>query len=332
MGKSITTMKKHSSPMVIITIILAIISLINYFVITVNLGYMTPILLLLNIILTIYWIVKAKVIMIIPIVCAITQCFPITAFYSPGFTKHHEANSNSITIASYNVKSFTNHGDSTQNNISIIMSNEKVDIICFQEYTGNKDNFMSYPYSVIQCNDSTIKVGPAIFSKYPIRKNNDSTIFDNSLNGGIYADVNINGTYIRVINCHFQTTGLSQSRNQEMTTTLKTASENSIIRKQQIDAVANLIIDTNIPIILCGDFNDLPLSYSYRKIESCLRDSFKEGGKGFASSLVGEFRELLRIDYIFISKDIQCTRYETYNYVFSDHKPIISVLEYKKKK
>src|SRR5574344_637330 len=335
MGKSKKKMKieRHYNYIIlIITILAALLSLINCLFITRNLSYITPALMMFDFLLSIYWLIKLSPIMIIPILACITQCFPISAIYRPGFIDTQYERDSSIKVATYNVKSFSQNGMPTSEHIAAIMEKEGVDIVCFQEFSEQDNCFPLFPYSTIQhINDSDDIKELAIFSKFPII-NANSPIFENNINGGIYADIEINGKQVRVINCHFQTTGINQNIKFGSRVAIEGASNNSDIRKEQIDAVYNLIKNTDIPIILCGDFNDPPISYSYRKIGRVLRDGFKEGGKGWASTFIGGFKNMLRIDYIFSSQDMECTDYQSPDYNFSDHKPVISTLEYKNKK
>ena len=67
-----------------------------------------------------------------------------------------------------------------------------------------------------------------------------------------------------------------------------------------------------LPYILCGDFNDTPLSYAYNTIINDLNDSFSESGKGIGRSFVRI--PALRIDYILHDK-----KFSSFNY--KQHKP-----------
>ena len=77
--------------------------------------------------------------------------------------------------------------------------------------------------------------------------------------------------------------------------------------------------------IVCGDFNDAPVSYSYQKISNGLHDAFIERGTGFGKSFdtrVG----LFRIDFILPDPSIRVNSYRSVAKALSDHYPIISTL------
>ena len=71
------------------------------------------------------------------------------------------------------------------------------------------------------------------------------------------------------------------------------------------------------PIILCGDFNDTPLSYAYNTISENLKDAFKESGKGIGQSFVK--LPALRIDYILHNESFKSYNYTKHKQKLSDH-------------
>ena len=96
-------------------------------------------------------------------------------------------------------------------------------------------------------------------------------------------------------------------------------------RSAQAEKVAESIRQSPYPVIVCGDFNDTPASYTYQEISNDLIDSFEEKGKGTGSTYVGRF-PWLRIDYILHSPSIQTLEYRNLAKNLSDHKAIISTL------
>ena len=70
-------------------------------------------------------------------------------------------------------------------------------------------------------------------------------------------------------------------------------------------------------LIVCGDFNDTPLSYAYHSIKGDLVDAFNLSGKGIGTSFVKI--PALRIDYILHDAAFKSTNYQKYNQILSDH-------------
>ncbi len=77
------------------------------------------------------------------------------------------------------------------------------------------------------------------------------------------------------------------------------------------------------PAIICGDFNDTPMSYTYWKLSRGRRDSFKDAGKGFGATY-SMLQPLLRIDYILSPKDVRATSHKIVKLKYSDHYPVVA--------
>ena len=77
------------------------------------------------------------------------------------------------------------------------------------------------------------------------------------------------------------------------------------------------------PIILCGDFNDTPTSFTYKQLSKDLNDSFTNSGRGLGSTYNGKI-PALKIDYILYSPNLNQVDFETNEVKLSDHYPIKS--------
>ena len=56
------------------------------------------------------------------------------------------------------------------------------------------------------------------------------------------------------------------------------------------------IIDTTVyPVIICGDFNDTPASYTYHKIKGKYIDGFRQRGNGYGFTFKGLGLSLIHI-------------------------------------
>ncbi|MBL0309794.1 MAG: endonuclease/exonuclease/phosphatase family protein [Bacteroidetes bacterium] len=179
--------------------------------------------------------------------------------------------------------------------------------------------------------------GVAIFSKFPIGEKGKID-FDNSLsNGGIYADIQIKGQTLRLFNVHFQSIHLGQDDYATLDS-LETKQQTnlqgikSIVRKMkraytrrsiQVNAVKEHLDEFNGLKILCGDFNDVPVSYTYKTAEEGLNDAFIEKGKGFGATYAHRL-SIFRIDYHLYSPSIKINSYRTITKPLSDHYPVVT--------
>ena len=77
------------------------------------------------------------------------------------------------------------------------------------------------------------------------------------------------------------------------------------------------------PVIVCGDFNEPPLSYNYRQMQKAgFVDTFTKAGRGIMSTYAGKL-PLLRIDYIWAKDGVKPLAFRRSKLKASDHYPIM---------
>ena len=86
-------------------------------------------------------------------------------------------------------------------------------------------------------------------------------------------------------------------------------SDNNKLRAMQADTIADIIAASPYPVIVCGDFNDTPISYTYRRVSRKLKDAFREVGRGYSYTYRGFF-DMLRIDYVLFDKRFTALGYD----------------------
>ena len=102
-------------------------------------------------------------------------------------------------------------------------------------------------------------------------------------------------------------------------------------RATQVELLHDSIEASPYPVIICGDFNDTPYSYTYSILADDLRDSFRESGRGIGKSYNGPFPSF-RIDYIFHDAKIESSAYRTIHEKLSDHYPVSCMFKLKQTK
>lgn len=231
---------------------------------------------------------------------------------------------------------------------------QKIDLLCLQEFS----TISKYSFSKINSKLPELKYnrvlyskqytkdygwGIAIYSAYPIVGRKDFR-FENSDNGAMYVDVKIKKDTIRVFNLHLQTTTITNDErlllsDKSLITSLgaqkevdkvknigrKLKNANSI-RAKQAETIQQEIEKSPYRVIVCGDFNDTPTSYTYETVKGDLNDSFVKKGRGYGHTF-NHFFSLLRIDYVMYSKGLNALDYRTYESKWSDHNPVIVKLE-----
>ena len=130
-----------------------------------------------------------------------------------------------------------------------------------------------------------------IYSRYPIVKSQNLN-FEMTNNSAMWAEINVGGTILRVYNAHLETTGINstlhkagkminQGMDVEGNALLRAFYGNytlgMIARSGQANVLAMDMRDCEAPIIVCGDFNDVPYSYVYNTMLGDKIDGFKDG-------------------------------------------------------
>lgn len=312
-------------------------------------GLFVIIFIVINLFLSFYWASKVRAWFFVSIATLLLFIPYFLTMFQISFKTIPLINDRDLCIATYNVKSFSYKGLYTENfkNIAFSLSEKKPDIICFQEIWFDKKlpidsiaKFLEMPYYSIGENGLGV-IDLAIFSKFPIIKT-ESQIYPNTHNGSMFCDIIFKNIIIRVINVHLQSSNFSNKKNEinnlkqvfKPRTFAKaiqniyiTISQNSIKRAQQSIEINNIIKKCSYPIFVCGDLNETPSSFVYEKVKGNLTDGFRQGGRGFGATYKKLFG-ILRLDYIFHSKEFQCINYFNENLTYSDHRPVFGL--YKK--
>lgn len=96
-------------------------------------------------------------------------------------------------------------------------------------------------------------------------------------------------------------------------------------RVNAVKEICNIVDNTDMPLILMGDFNALPDSEELKPLFERLNDTdvlAAESGK----STFPSYKPNIKIDYIFY-KNLKCLSVETVEKVVSDHYPIVAEFE-----
>lgn len=179
------------------------------------------------------------------------------------------------------------------------------------------------------------RFGLVIFSSYPVI-NRGQVPFENEVNNFcIYVDLLVGSDTVRVYNAHLQSFRLKKKslqlfdENIDMNEIQNESKplfiqlyRSSLKRSNQVNVLAAHIEGCKHKVIVAGDFNDTPISYTYNRLTRLLSDSFKDAGTGIGSTYRGPLLGL-RIDYVLHSAGMNAKEYLTSNAGASDHHPVI---------
>lgn len=313
-------------------------------------GLILPILLLANLASAIYWTIRWRCWVFIPLIAIFSNWGYMSCVLHPAsspMVKMNVYTPGVLTVATYNVDAFNHeHTGYSCKEIASYMRNLQADILCFQEF-GINDEFgidsisaalSNWPYHYIPSSpEGKNLLQLAVFSRYPIKEEH-LIIYPDSKNCSLACDIEINGRTIRLFNNHLQTTEVSQNK-RKLEKGLRTDDsqrvehatlglidglhENFRKRAVQADLLKQLIAASPYPTLVCGDFNSLPSSYVYHTIKGDkLQDGFQTSGHGYMYTFK-YFKHLLRIDYILHSPELNSTDYFSPDLNYSDHNPVV---------
>ena len=203
-----------------------------------------------------------------------------------------------------------------------------------------------YPYQSITGLESSGKYhifGLACFSKHPIEKTKE-IVFESSYNGAAVYTINIEGKQVTVANVHLETNNIMAEDKKlysdflQNSDSVKLEQVTSSIRKrlgsayrtrtQQTAKVKDYLATQDTEgIIVCGDFNDTPISYTYAKMKKGLKDAYTATAFGPGITYHQDLF-LFRIDYIMHSENLKAFRTIVDKVKYSDHYPLKTHLKW----
>jgi endonuclease/exonuclease/phosphatase family metal-dependent hydrolase len=313
-------------------------------------GLAYPYLLLINIIISIIWAMLLRfeaLISVVIIALGFTHFSNYIQLTKPGGNKE-----NTFKVISYNVRLFNyfenKNGATSQKKVIEYLNSQNPDIFCLQEFLSigspvEKDAAIKkalgskyYSHIKVFGSGKNRYYGIATYSKFPIIKKGE-IVHPGSSSLSIYTDVLIKGDTFRIYNNHLQSFRLKRmernfmeeltSENKETFGEVKSLSKslkNGFVKRAlQAQVVKGNINRSKYPVIVLGDFNDTPVSYSYRKIRKGLNDSFVNSGYGAGFTYRGNYPPN-RIDYILYDNALVNSFFEIKKVKFSDHYPIVA--------
>ena len=323
--------------------------------------------LLLLVIFFFFWMLVKPPYMLITIICILLAWQPLRQLIKVRNAQSFSMTKadNNLRVMSWNIEHFEilthkTHPEKKLQMLSLI-NNYKPDVACFQEvvagdssteainYLPDLKQSLNMPFHYYSYNpkldfDKDHRFGIIIFSKYPLvgektishKPNDYNSIFQ-------YVDLLKDKDTFRIFNLHLQSLRFSSadlayidepsiddennfSQSKNIVYKFKIG---FLKRKKQSDFIKQEVNKSPYPVVVCGDFNDVPNSYAYHTIGKGLQNAYTEKGTGIGRTFSG-IAPTLRIDNIFADKRFTIEQFVRHNKKMSDHFPIIADLYYNK--
>jgi endonuclease/exonuclease/phosphatase family metal-dependent hydrolase len=319
------------------------------------LGLVTPYVALANVVFIFFWLFAAKwkrSLISLTVIILSWNVFSVGIGGNFKAENHSEREQkNALKVLSYNVRLMDLYNwtgkKSTRSDMLEFFKKQQPDILCLQEFFSSSDNsginnvqdiakVCGFSYFSENKNFDTKRgfFGDIIFSKYPIQNADRVPLNEVRTKGFQFADILVQNKLVRIYNLHLQSVRFSESDKdaiggKEISPNEKNIAQGKIIMEKlkvsyskrglQAEKVAQHISSSPLPVITCGDFNDLPSSYTYFKVRGAQNDVFLEKGFGLGSTFAS-LSPVLRIDHILYSKhNMEAVHYQLHKKNFSDH-------------
>lgn len=311
-------------------------------------GLIFPFFLFLNLLFLPFWLLFRPRMLVVPVVgmavCGgyVLDYFPVTLF-------SHEVSDNEdvVTVMQWNAYDFHSFPRDSIGAGFSYLEESGADIICLQEYGFQNRRFQEFHdslrargYNLWQGN--TLR---CIMTRYPILACDTVKAETLRHNGTEAYHLLMDGDTVTVVNAHLECYRFTEGDKDEYVSMLNQRSKSKFKREVlfllqklssssrnralQTQALADYLdrLPKGRRVILCGDFNETPISYSYQTVSRRLRNVFRACGKGIGIT----FREEkfpVRIDHIFCSRDWDCVSVRIdHSMTASDHYPVVAKLK-----
>lgn len=322
-----------------------------------------PAIFVVNVLLMIVWVVWRKwrtvIMMSVPfVVCAqqIYAFFPLGGIV-PRFASDRQGST--FTLMTYNIMSWLDFEERKLDynpTVSAILKAD-ADMVALQECVSLDENrslhitkaqedslHRRYPYRVVSSRDL------AFLSKFPIVENTNISADDKDYAVARYGVELPCGDRVTIFNVHLKSIGLTDDDKAEYSSILskklvkedvdslkgtlrylkhyvypKLATANSA-RAAQARIINSVIKKEAGRVVLCGDFNDIPSSFAYRKVKGRMHDLYTDCGLGPTITFHAN-RLYFRIDQVLYKGRLLPLRIRRLPYPCSDHYPLLAEFE-----
>lgn len=307
------------------------------------LGLAFPILFLLNLLWLFYWWIQLRLKLIFPLGMAILSLFQTGKYVQFSGEKNIE-NKENLRACSLNAQLFGAYQDRWFfDTVAQVLTTKNADIICLQEVYARRNiekladqlkGKTGYPHMQLFRLAPERNYGMIILSRFPIKDKGRVDFPGTTGNMATYADLQIGKELLRIYDVHLQSIRFRKidydfvnGAEKEKTSNLEQGK--GMLRRmrdaygkraEQADALANHIKSCVVKnILICGDFNDVPLSYAYHTVANGMHDAFREAGSGLERTYLGPFPSF-RIDYLLATPGITFKSYNSSEEIPGDHK------------
>jgi endonuclease/exonuclease/phosphatase family metal-dependent hydrolase len=328
----------------------------------ISLGF--PYLFLLLVFTVFFWLIVKPKISLLPLLCiaiGYKQLSVLFAWHATAKFSEQKAK-NDLRIISWNVGSMYGMSDNNEirkhdrSEIAEAVLKMDPDVVCLQEFNHSEkqgeqaDNIGLFteilPYYFfakdVNKEDGFYEYGSIIFSKYPVLQTGKTKLYTKNGESIIYVDLLKEADTIRVYTTHLQSFKFNKEDYDDMEKIKEQdkgiAASKNIVQKMkaafirrglQAETVKAVTDTCTHASIVCGDFNDVPNSFTYNYIRGNRQDAFLKKDFGIGRTYIS-LAPTLRIDYILPDDQFSVHQFDMVDEGLSDHVMLIADMSIKK--
>ncbi len=320
------------------------------------LGLAFPIIVMINLLFVIYWTVVFKRYLFYSLIALILSYSLIFDHLQlSSIKKDPDSTDIALSILSFNAHNLSNNnfnrGDKAiRDSIMHFVNKQKADIVCFQEFQNyptrgvhSVDEYQramghlyvqQFPYLIKNTHEFVDLM--VLYSKFPIL--NSHPYYMDGKSYGFYTDLVIRKDTIRLFNLHLESNhfskndyeifsekevNLNERKINQIVLLLQKIKKYSVKRSYQARTIRADIDTSPYSVIVAGDFNDTPASFTTHHVRKDLKDAFREKGIGYGNTFNGALPPM-RIDYLLFEEHMEIMNFQILKTELSDHYPVMA--------
>ena len=311
-------------------------------------GLFFPVFLVLNLVFVPLWLIYKARMVIVPVV-GMALCGGYILDYCPIHWGggEEEGDLKVMTWNCHNMHFYT--GDSLALALDYLKES-KADVICLQEYGAGESKYKSLQSDMEAKGYHLESLSQLLLiTRFPILSVTPLVLESKESNKALMADLQMGEDTLTVFVVHLESYRLSPDDKEQYGDVLRAPERSQVeaevsylsgkiglatsYRARQVKLLMSCLdsLPENRSVLLCGDFNDTPISYAYQTVSRRLDNAYRQGGFGVGISFNEKYFPF-RIDHVFHSRDWQTqgARVDR-SMLASDHYPVVAWLRKKAK-
>ena len=303
-----------------------------------------PVFLILNLLFIPLWLIFKVRMTVVPVL-GIALCGGFVLDYCPLHFWNRGETEYDLKVMTWNCHNMCFYGGDSLKMATDYIVQSGADVVCLQEYGSGETKYNTFLADMESQGYHTEILSMLFFaSRFPILSARLIALESAATNSAMMADLQMGDDTLTVFCVHLESYGLSDDDKDNYGHVLRAPERGAVetevshlsgkigqatsFRARQTKRLVECLdsLPEGRAVLLCGDFNDTPISYAYQTLNKHLGNAYREGGFGVGISF-NERNFPFRIDHIFHSSHWTCQKAcIDRSMKASDHYPLVAWL------